>query len=353
MQQGISSGKSIDCFQPLFLLSSHFTSLKSTSCPCEMMNSIFVAAAILLALLTSTTAIPFANPSSQASAQEQQEHEVMVMTTDESGNELTGMWISIRSGDGEYFGSGYSPLVFPGTAGETYMVTVSDYDGITFDRWEDSSSTDRTRTITLSTDSSSTQIIAQYDTGMSMRGVTPLTYADSGPSLTVEAIHEGQMLNIWTIIDLQPGNNDSQATYTIHAGNYQNHIFDRWSDGNTDRTRTLTIDEDTTITAHYTTAESTIVIPFGAFDPANPSYEPVELSVTKGDIVVVHNVDVAPHSVTSGIGPEDPTAANAFETGLMFQDDYAHIETGSLDAGEYDYYCFIHPFMTGKLTVTE
>ena len=54
-----------------------------------------------------------------------------------------------------------------------------------------------------------------------------------------------------------------------------------------------------------------------------------------------------------GTGPEDATAANAFETGLMFEGDYAHIETADLDAAEYDYYCFVHPFMTGKLTVTE
>lgn len=314
------------------------------------MNRLFIATAVLAVLLTA--AIPFAQTTTLAAAQEAEEHLVTVEALDESGEELTGMWISLSLGSGEYFGSGYTPLTFPGTSGETYIVMMSDYDGIAFDQWEDGS-TERTRTITLADDTETTLLTAHYDTGMSMRGVTPITYEDTGPSLTVEAMQGDETLNIWTIIDPQPGADDSQATYTVYAGNYQRYIFDSWSDGSTDRIRTLTIDEDTTITAQYKQAESIITIPFGAFDPANPPYDPVELSVTKGETVLVHNVDVAPHSVTSGSGPEDPTAAQEFETGVLFQEEYAHIETDNLDAGEYDYYCFVHPYMQGRLIVTE
>jgi plastocyanin len=312
------------------------------------MNRVFVTTAILAVLLTAT--IPFAQTISSVVAQEEPGHLVTVAATDESGEELTGMWISISLGSGVYFGSGYTPLTFPGESGDTYIVMMSDYDGITFDQWEDGS-TERTRTITLADDTDMTVLTAQYDTGPSMRGVTPITYEDGGPSLTVEAMQGDEMLNIWTILDPQP-NGDDSATFTVYAGNYQHYIFDSWSDGNTDRIRTLTIVEDTTITAQYKQAESVIVIPFGAFDPTNPAYEPVELSVARGETVLVHNVDVAPHSVTSGTGPEDPTAAQAFETGLLFQDEYAHIETDNLDEGEYEYYCFVHPYMQGRLIVT-
>ena len=313
------------------------------------MNMLFLAAAMLAVILTAT--IPFGYALSPAMAQEQPEHEVTVTASDESGEEIPGMWVSIRLADGEYFGSGYTPLVFPGTPGDTYIIKTEDYDGIRFQGWEDGS-TNSTRTVTLATDTNSTALDASYDLGESMRGVTPITYEDGGPSLTVEATTGNQTLNIWTVID-QESSTESEATYTVYAGNYQNHTFASWSDGDANRTRTLTISENTTITAEYVEAEHTIVIPFGAFDPANTPYEPAELSVEKGDTVVVHNVDVAPHSVTSGTGPEDAAAANAFETGLMFEGDYAHIETADLDAAEYDYYCFVHPFMTGKLTVTE
>ena len=67
----------------------------------------------------------------------------------------------------------------------------------------------------------------------------------------------------------------------------------------------------------------------------------------------VPGVPEAPHSITSGTGPEDMAAANSFETGLLFPGSFAHIETGNLDAGDYPFYCFVHPWMKGKLTVTE
>jgi plastocyanin len=153
---------------------------------------------------------------------------------------------------------------------------------------------------------------------------------------------------------VDPGNStETEATYTVYPGHHENHVFDSWDDGNTTKVRTLTITENMTITANYVEAEHTITIPSGAFDPENPPYLPEVLTVERGDTVVVFNEDTAPHSVTSGTGPEDPTAANLFETGLMFEGQYAHVETEDLDAGDYDYYCFVHPFMQGVLTVTE
>lgn len=310
-------------------------------------------ASTLLALLAATF---FSNiPLHAAIAQEPQEHELKIIATDTSGNEISGVWTSIRTADGAYIGSGYSPLSFPGVSGDTYMVTVSDYDGIKFKQWEDGS-TDNPRTITLpSGNANATEVTAQYDTGKSLRGVTPLTYSgtDSGhPDLTVQAVEGNETLHIWTLIDPQQST-ASEATYRVYAGNFENHVFDQWSDGSKDRIRTLTIGEDTTITAQYKAGESAIVILAGAANPANPPYEPAELSVKKGVTVVVSNVDGAPHSVTAGTGPEDAAAGNAFETGILLPSDFAHIETGKLDAGDYSYYCFIHPYMKGKLTVTE
>jgi plastocyanin len=314
------------------------------------MNRLYLAAAILSAMLTATMSFGYALP--VATAQEQQpEHEVTVESIDQSGEELTGMWFSIRLGDGEYFGSGYTPLAFPAESNETYILTLQNYDGITFDQWEDGS-TNSTRTLTIEGDTNSTVVTAQYDVGDSMMGTTPINFTAGGPTLTVEAMAGNETVNAWVVVD--PGNStETEATYTVYPGHHENHIFDSWDDGNTTRVRTLTITENTTITANYVEAEHTITIPFGAFDPENPPYLPEVLTVERGDTVVVFNEDTAPHSVTSGTGPEDPTAANLFETGLMFEGQYAHVETEDLDAGDYDYYCFVHPFMQGVLTVTE
>lgn len=267
--------------------------------------------------------------------------------------------MSIRFMNGTYIGSGYTPLTFPVEPGVTYKVIASSYDSITFKQWENGS-TDNSRTVTLTNDTNATHITAQYDMGNSLSGVTPLRFngTDGRPSLSVNAMQGNDTLNMWTLIqprsnNTQTANTSTAATYTVYAGNFENHVFDHWSDGSKDRIKTLTINENTTLTAFYKAGEAAIVIPEGAEEPGHSPYPPSELTVKKGVTIVVTNVDEAPHSITSGTGPEDSTAANAFDAGLILPGRFAHIETGNLDAGDYPFYCFVHPWMKGKLAVTE
>lgn len=60
-----------------------------------------------------------------------------VNTYDDNGNILT-MWTSIRIDD-LVVNQGYTPLTIPVARGETYTVSVSDWEDIVFDRWEDGS----------------------------------------------------------------------------------------------------------------------------------------------------------------------------------------------------------------------
>jgi len=94
-----------------------------------------------------------------------------------------------------------------------------------------------------------------------------------------------------------------------------------------------------------------LVIPVGAATPGNPAYEPAELTATKGDTITVRNDDTVPHTATSGTGPEDPTSGQSFDTSIIMAAESGSIDTAQLDAGEYPYYCTVHPFMKGTLTV--
>jgi hypothetical protein len=97
-------------------------------------------------------------------------------------------------------------------------------------------------------------ITATYDTGDSLRGFTSLTYTGTAeqPDLTVNAVtvHGNKTLHMWTVIDPQ-STDPLTTTYKVYASNYKDLVFDHWNDGNADRIRTLTISENTTLTAYY------------------------------------------------------------------------------------------------------
>lgn len=94
-----------------------------------------------------------------------------------------------------------------------------------------------------------------------------------------------------------------------------------------------------------------ISIPTGASTPGNPPYTPDSLPVSKGDVITVTNDDAQPHTVTSGSGPQDPNSAKLFDTGILMTGDSGDVDTAALEPGEYQYYCTVHPFMKGLITV--
>jgi plastocyanin len=106
-----------------------------------------------------------------------------------------------------------------------------------------------------------------------------------------------------------------------------------------------------TTTSSAAAAATTLTIPMGASTPGNPAYEPASLTVKKGDAIDVVNKDSSPHTVTSGTGLEDPNAGKMFDTSIINAAASAQIATADLEAGEYDYHCSVHPFMTGTLKV--
>lgn len=99
------------------------------------------------------------------------------------------------------------------------------------------------------------------------------------------------------------------------------------------------------------TADLTLTILEGSATQGNPDYEPDELTVTKGDTILVDNVDTMPHTVTNGESSTDPNSAKIFDTSIIMGGESAELETTNIDAGPYPYYCMVHPYMTGSLTI--
>jgi plastocyanin len=100
-----------------------------------------------------------------------------------------------------------------------------------------------------------------------------------------------------------------------------------------------------------TAAAATLTIPVGAATPGNPSYDPLSLTVKKGDEIDVVNKDSSPHTVTSGKAPDAPDAGKQFDTSIVNVGASAKVATANLEPGEYDFHCAVHPFMMGKIIV--
>jgi plastocyanin len=95
----------------------------------------------------------------------------------------------------------------------------------------------------------------------------------------------------------------------------------------------------------------TINILEGAAVQGNPDYDPEVLTANTGDEVTVVNQDTVPHTVTSGTGPSDPNSATLFDTSIINGGESASLSLAQVEPAQYDYYCIVHPYMTGKLTV--
>jgi plastocyanin len=106
-----------------------------------------------------------------------------------------------------------------------------------------------------------------------------------------------------------------------------------------------------TIATSEPSTTAMLTIPNGASVQGNPAYEPTPLTVKVGDTITIENKDIAPHTVTNGKDATDPTMGKLFDTSIINAGDSGEIVTADLNPGEYPYFCSVHPYMEGILTV--
>lgn len=84
-------------------------------------------------------------------------------------------------------------------------------------------------------------------------------------------------------------------------------------------------------------------------DTTNDCYMPYEKIAVVGQKVSWENLDTAAHTVTSGKPDDGPDGI--FDSGLFMA--HSTFEYTFDSVGEYDYFCMVHPWMTGKVIVIE
>ena len=82
-------------------------------------------------------------------------------------------------------------------------------------------------------------------------------------------------------------------------------------------------------------------------ETSNACYLPEDITINAGDTVKWDNVDTAAHTVTGGSPADCPSGA--FDSSLLMAGmPYSFTFD---DAGYYDYFCMVHPWMVGSVTV--
>ena len=102
---------------------------------------------------------------------------------------------------------------------------------------------------------------------------------------------------------------------------------------------------------YYVLAQEAVSIAPGSSNPsAAQFYVPSEITVSSGTSVTWTNDDATIHTVTEGIPQGGAGSTPAFDSSIIAP---TAIWENTFDTvGEFNYYCSLHPFMTGKVTVS-
>ena len=97
----------------------------------------------------------------------------------------------------------------------------------------------------------------------------------------------------------------------------------------------------------------TISVPQGSSVPGCEEiahcFEPEEITIKVGEIIEWKNFDDAMHTITSGNPEDGPTSL--FDSGLAEPDATYALKFNSV--GKFDYFCMVHPWQTGSITVVK
>ena len=109
--------------------------------------------------------------------------------------------------------------------------------------------------------------------------------------------------------------------------------------------------ESTVVESAPVVKSEIVVIPAGVGVPGceetSECYLPSSLTIGTGTTVTWENIDTAAHLATSGTPAGGPDGV--FDSGMIMAG--GTFEYEFIDSGEFQYYCIVHPWMVGTVTV--
>jgi plastocyanin len=148
-----------------------------------------------------------------------------------------------------------------------------------------------------------------------------------------------------------PGQSSGNTTTMAQAGtsNNQSRAAANGTAGNTTATAGNAASPKAPLATGGSVTSVSIVV--GASVPTNGEFfSPNNVQTTVGSMVTWKNDDSASHTVTSGlVQTNKPTPDGRFDSSVINAGQSFRFVFDK--AGEYPYYCSIHPWMAGKVTV--
>lgn len=248
------------------------------------------------------------------------------------GNPVGG-WITIQS-RGSEVASGFTPLTFQGNPGASYSVVAHDSvaDGdIVFDHWDDGSN-DKVKVVKLKKNtpirlaayyavnptpsqlpeptppanpSTYNLVIGSSDmAGNAMTGYTVSVFQSDGVNSSLE-----EKTTPFTVTGAAGSSYVLEPADGSQENNNANMVFDHWEDGSTSRSRTIVLETDMTVTAHYRALPPPNTSPSATNDLATTvQNEAVTINVlandtdSDGDTLFVSSVADPPSGSTTNNG---------------------------------------------------
>jgi plastocyanin len=97
--------------------------------------------------------------------------------------------------------------------------------------------------------------------------------------------------------------------------------------------------------------QNTVVMPLGSSSATGgQGYEPDQVTVSPGATVIWDNQDNALHTATSG-NPDTAVPDGKFDSGIVGPNQPSKPVTMPTQPGDYIYFCTLHPFLVGTVTV--
>jgi len=89
----------------------------------------------------------------------------------------------------------------------------------------------------------------------------------------------------------------------------------------------------------------------GASVQGSPAYDPDGAKVSSDALVTWTNMDSTIHTATSGTGSSDPESGKLFDSKYLQPNAKYSVPASTIGKGEHKYYCEVHPYMTGTITI--